>query len=156
MKIVIVIIIPRPGCYDCSAAPCPLSSVVACRFHYKSISSIKSSPKVSSLPQQYLSFLFFLLLLRTISIKGGRGSQKKSKTGFLVEEYLLTFDISRLKEVMAPLQLLKRAISVSGLRSSIVRAFSIQKYALSPEEKVIALQDLEAAGWKQVFLIMRF
>ena len=150
MKIVIVIIIPRPGCYDCSAAPCPLSSVVACRFHYKSISSIKSSPKVSSLPQQYLSFLFFLLLLRTISSRGrGEGGAKNPK-GFPVEEYLLTSDD------MAPLQLLKRAISVSGLRSSIVRAFSIQKYALSPEEKVIALQDLEAAGWKQVFLIMRF
>ena len=152
MKIVIVIIIPRPGCYDCSAAPCPLRRVIACRFHYKSISSIKSSPKVSSLPQQYLSFLFFLLLLRTISKSAGArgGGAKTPRSGFLVEEYLLTSDD------MAPLQLLKRAISVSGLRSSTVRAFSIQKYALSPEEKVIALQDLEAAGWKQVFLIMRF
>ena len=153
MKIVIVIIIPRPGCYDCSAAPCPLSSVVACRFHYKSISSIKSSPKVSSLPQQYLSFLFFLLLLRTISIRGERGGLEPKIQNW-VPSRRVSFDIRRLR--MAPLQLLKRAISVSGLRSSIVRAFSIQKYALSPEEKVIALQDLEAAGWKQVFLIMRF
>ena len=98
MKIVIVIIIPRPGCYDCSAAPCPLSSVVAYRFHYKSISSIKSSPKVSSLPQQYLSFLFFLLLLRTISITGGgegRGTGAKNPKGFRVPSRRVSFDIRR-------------------------------------------------------------